>query len=114
MKKKAVLSNKIYLNCEVGSDLEHKLQSELTYEINQQPVSEYPLIVNHLSRISNTVVTFPAGRIDLIPEDYDIVDKRCYNDADIPEPKFTLRENQQEANDYFSDGHSGLINCKPG
>tara|TARA_Y100001973_G_scaffold72618_1_gene105917 strand:- start:593 stop:778 length:186 start_codon:yes stop_codon:yes gene_type:complete len=60
------------------------------------------------------VVTFPAGRVDLIPDDYEIVDKRSYEEAEIPEPSFTLRENQAEANDYFSDGMSGIINCKPG
>jgi superfamily II DNA or RNA helicase len=114
MKKKAVISNKIFLNCPKGSDLEDKLRSELTYEINQQPVSEYPLVVKHLERISDTVVAFPSGRLDLIPEDYELIDKRSYADAVIPNPAFTLRENQAEARDFFSDGSCGLVNCKPG
>lgn len=114
MKKKAVISNKIFLNCEVGSDLEDRLRSELTYEIDQRPISDYPLVIKHLERISKTVVAFPSGRLDLIPDDYEIVDKRCYEDADIPEPGFTLRENQAEALEFFSDGTSGLVNCKPG
>lgn len=112
--KKAVLSNKIFLNCPKGSDLEDKLRSELTYEISQQPVSEYPLVIKHLERISDRVVAFPSGRVDLIPDGCEIIDKRSFEEATIPEPKFTLREDQQKANDFFSDGNSGIINCKPG
>tara|TARA_Y100001973_G_C4923530_1_gene197521 strand:- start:139 stop:477 length:339 start_codon:yes stop_codon:yes gene_type:complete len=111
---KAVISNKIYLNCPIGSDLEHKLQSELTYEINQMPVSEYPLIVKHAVRISDNVISIPSGRKNLIPDNYQLIDKMTYADAVIPEPKFELREDQEACREYFSDGNSGIINCKPG
>jgi superfamily II DNA or RNA helicase len=55
------------------------------------------------------LVTLPIGRIDLIPEDYEIVDKR--NDLPI-EPldfKFTLRDSQQSVYDEVED--SCIINA---
>lgn len=110
---KAVLSNRIYFNCSIGSDLEERLAKILTYEIDQRPISEYPRVIKNLVRVSDTVISIPSGREDLIPEGSTIIDKRVIVDADIPEPSFTLRENQQQALDFF-DGQSGLLNCKPG
>jgi superfamily II DNA or RNA helicase len=55
------------------------------------------------------LVTLPIGRTDLIPEDYEIVDKR--NDLPI-EPldfKFTLRDSQQSVYDEVED--SCIINA---
>lgn len=113
---KAVISNKIYLNCDKGSDLEEHLRSKLTYEIYEQPgISEFPTVIRHMTRISDTVVTIPSGRLDLVPSDYQIIDKRSYADAEIPEPSFTLRDDQQDAEDYFtSTGQGGIVECKPG
>lgn len=113
---KAVISNRIYLNCEKGSDLEDYLSSNLTYTIDRMPVSEYPEIIKHMTRISDTAVSIPSGRTDLIPEDYKIIDKRAYVDAKIPEPSFTLRPDQQECLDYFAETATtgGLIDAKPG
>ena len=102
------------MNCPKGSDLSDHIESELTYEIDQGFQSEYPIKVRHVERISDSVISFPSGRLDLIPGDYTIIDKRSYNDVTIPEPSFTLRDDQQKALDFFSDGASGLLNCKPG
>jgi superfamily II DNA or RNA helicase len=109
---KAVISNRIYLNCAAGSDLELELGKALRYEISQEPVSEYPLIINNLLRITDNVVSIPAGCVSLIPEDYIITDKRCYAPVDICQPKFVPRENQQECIDYICD--NGLVNAKVG
>ena len=110
--KKAVVSNRIYLNCEQGSELDEKLVKELTYEIDQQPVSEYPLIIRNMSRIGEGAMSIPSGRLDLIPEDYEFVDKRCYASAYIPEPSFVPRPSQQEAIDLLND--NGLVEAPVG
>ena len=109
---KAVLSNRIYLNCEKGSELDLELMSALTYEISQEPISPYPLVIRNMIRISNTVVSIPSGRLDMIPEDYEIIDKRTKAEVVIPDPLFTPRENQQESIDFLSE--NGLLNAKVG
>lgn len=109
---KAVLSNRIYLNCAEGSDLEKHIQQELSYEICQQPRSEFPLLIKNLQRINSNVVSMPSGREDLIPEGTTLIDKRAYEDAFIPKPTFTLMEDQQRAYDWC-DG-SGILVCQPG
>lgn len=106
---KASISNRIYMNCDLGSDLDLKLCEELTYEISQEPVSEYPLILRNLTRISDKVISIPSGRLDLIPEDYVIIDKRVSVKANIPEPSFTLRASQQACVDMIRE--NGLINA---
>lgn len=109
---KATISNRIFLRCEAGSEFDEKLQSELTYEIDQQPVSEFPLLIKNLQRVNDNIVSMPSGRMDLIPDGYELIDRRSYIDAEIPEPKFTLYEDQQRALDWCEG--SGILNCQPG
>lgn len=109
---KAVISNRIYINCERGSELDLSLCAELTYEISQQPISPYPVIIRNVTRISDKVVTIPTGRADLIPDDYVIVDKRATIPVNLPTPSFVPRQDQQDCIDYIS--HNGLVNAKPG
>lgn len=109
---KATLSNRIFLNCKEGSDFEKLLLKELSYEIDQQPRSEFPILIRNLQRITPTIVSVPSGREDLIPKDYTQVDRRSYVDADIPEPSFTLFEDQERALAWCEG--SGLLNCQPG
>lgn len=116
---KAVLSNRIYLNCDRGSELDTALSEELTYSISQEPISEFPLIIKNIMRISDSVVSIPAGRSDLIPDGYEIKDKRIVVDAEIPEPKFQLRPAQVEIsegviNSIMAGGVGGLVNAPPG
>lgn len=104
---KAVLSNRIYLNCTAGSKLDRELSQSLTYEIDQQPISQYPIIIRNIIRISPTVVSIPSGCTHYIPDDYEIVDRRSFPAVSIPEPKFTPRESQQEAITLITD--NGLV-----
>ncbi len=112
MSKKATISNRIFVHCEVGSEYEERLIKELSYEIDQQPRSEFPLLIKNLQRINERIVSMPSGCEHLIPEDYSITDRRSYEDADIPEPSFTLRDDQQRAVDWCEG--SGILNCQPG
>ena len=109
---KAVLSNRIYINCQKGSELDKSLCKELTYEICRQPVSEYPLIIRNTTRVNDEIITIPSGRLDLIPEDYELIDRRVDNPVVIPKPTFIPRGNQQECIDYITA--NGLVNAKPG
>jgi superfamily II DNA or RNA helicase len=109
---KAILSNRIYLNCERGSELDHKLMESLMYELSQEPISPYPLIINNTVRVSDTVISIPSGRLDLIPEEYEVVDRRVDEYVELFPPKFIPRENQQEAIDFIQG--NGLVNAKVG
>jgi hypothetical protein len=108
---KAVISDRIYINCEVGSILEARLLKNLVYEIYQVG-SDYPLVIRNAYRVTNTVMSIPSGRTDLIPEDYTIIDKRIRPEVLIPQPKFSLRPSQQEAVDLLTD--NGLVNAPVG
>ena len=109
---KAVISNRIYLNCEPHSELESQLLKQFRHEICQQPVSPYPKVVNLVTRISPTVVSIPKGGVFAIPQDYEIIDKTVLPKAVVPALKANLRPNQSMAVDYIQG--SGLINAKPG
>lgn len=106
---KAVLSNRIYLN--VDNELRDKLCSELLYTIDRMPVSEFPEIIQNCVTVTPTTCSIPAGRVDLIPEHYTIIDKRVFPQVSLPTPKFTPRDAQADAIDQISDG---IVKAKPG
>lgn len=113
---KGVISNRIYLNCDKNTDLEDKLNSELIYSIDRMPQSQYPEIIKHVQRVTDTVISIPSGRMDLVPEGTEMKDKRAYVDVEIPEPSFTLYPDQQRCLEYFMSKATsgGLVSCKPG
>lgn len=106
---KAVISNRIFLNCDKGSELERTLSKVLTYEISQMPVSHYPLIIRNMTRVTDKVVSIPAGCKRYIPEDYEIVDKSVDAPVEFPPLLATLRPSQQEAVDTIES--TGLVNA---
>lgn len=108
--KKAVLSNRIYLNVEDPEYVEY-LDKTLTYVIPGYIEEAPPTIIKNLRKIRSTLFSIPSGRTDLIPEGYEIVDKRQVVTADFPEFAFELRESQQEIFDKLDD--SAVINATP-
>ena len=98
---KAVISNRIYL--EVTRDYEEFLSKELTYKIPSQNPNDPPIVIKNMARIRESLVTIPIGRTDLIPDDYEIVDKRIDVPVDFPDFKFDLRESQQAVYDELDD-----------
>ena len=52
------------------------LSDELTYKIPTQNPNDPPQIIKNLQRVRKNLVSIPIGRTDLIPDDYEIVDKR--------------------------------------
>ena len=62
-----------------------------------------------MARVRDTLVSIPIGRTDLIPADYEVVDKRINIPVDFPEFKLPLRPSQQEVYDEIED--NSIINA---
>jgi superfamily II DNA or RNA helicase len=104
---KAVLSNRIYLNCD--RNYYDFLEKELTYLIPSYNPKDPPQVIKNIAKINNNLVSIPVGRIDLIPEGYEIVDKRITHPTEFPEFKGTLRDSQKLVHDAVTD--SCVINA---
>ena len=98
---KAVISNRLYLEC--TKEYREVLSKELTYTIPAQNPNDPPQVIKNMQRIRENLVTIPIGRTDLIPDDYEIVDKRITHPITFPEFKFPLRESQQAVYDELDD-----------
>jgi len=107
--KKAVLSNRIWVN--FNEELYFKAKEELTYLIPSKVPNDPPYKICLLNVVGDRFLSFPIGRLDLIPDDYEIVDNRALNPVNFPDFKFKLRESQQQIHDVIND--NGLINANP-
>ena len=94
---KAVISNRIYL--EVTREYKEFLSKELTYKIPSQNPNDPPIVIKNMARVRENLVTIPIGREDLIPDDYEIVEKRITVPVDFPSFQYVLRESQQAVYD---------------
>ena len=104
---KAVLSNRIYLS--VNKEQTNQLERELTYTIAPRIPSDPPIVFKTFRYVREGLVSIPMGREDLIPSDYEIVDKRVVNEIEHPEFKFDLRPSQQAVYDEVQD--NSIINA---
>ena len=104
---KAVLKNRIFM--EVSNELQSKLDEELTYTIPPRNPLDPPFVIKNMGIVRKGLVTLPIGRTDLIPEDYEIVDKRVDSPIEPFDFKFTLRSSQQSVYDDVND--SCIINA---
>jgi hypothetical protein len=96
---KAILSNKIYLD--TTPELTKELVKALTYKIKKPPrpgLTHFSMydIVKTYKIIGPKVIAIPSGRLDLIPKDYEIIDRRSVNEMPFPNPKSELRSEQLE------------------
>ena len=107
---KAIISNRIYLT--KTPELQAKCMSELKYVIPPKRPTARPEILLDMVVISNSVISIPVAKTDLIPADYTIIDKRVEVPVSFPEPSTALREDQKEILDLVTD--NCLINAKPG
>ena len=94
---KAVLSNRIYIEC--TNEYQEYLDKELTYSIPPRRPTDPPIIIKNMGVVRAGLVTLPIGRTDLIPNDYEIVDKRVEIPTEPLDFKFTLRDSQQSVYD---------------
>ena len=91
---KAVISNRIYMNR--TAKLQEFLKKELTYKLPPPKPGYPPIYECDITRINKDIITIPSGRLDLVPKDYEIIDKRVTNAVWYPDFKYSLRESQQE------------------
>lgn len=102
---KAVISNRIYMD-NPGVDQTKAIIKSLTYKIQKDTGSKkfaaVETIKNYKS-LTKGILSIPQGRQDLIPDGYDIVDKRVLVPVPFPDPKFPLRPEQQVVYDEVAD-----------
>ena len=94
---KAVLSNRIYIEC--TNEYQEYLDKKLTYSIPPRRPTDPPIIIKNMGVVRAGLVTLPIGRLDLIPDDYEIVDKRVEIPIEPLDFKFNLRDSQQSVYD---------------
>lgn len=104
---KAVLSNRIYL--QVTPEQVEALDQELTYKIKAYRQDLPPIIIKNIGLVRPGIITLPSGREDLIPEGYEIVDKRILVPVDFPERLTPLYPSQEEI--YEAVNSSCMINA---
>ena len=104
---KAVLSNRIYMS--VNKNLHNSIEKELTYTIPPRIPTDPPMVFKTIRFIKEGLISIPMGREDLIPSDYEIVDKRVTMEADLPDFKFDLRPSQKVVHDEVDD--NAIINA---
>lgn len=102
---KAVISNRIYMDSP-GVEHTKKVINELTYKIKKDTGSKKFASIETIKNykvLTKGILSLPQGRQDLIPNDYEIVDKRVLIPVPFPDPKFALRPDQQEVYDQVHD-----------
>jgi len=98
---KAVIGNRIFM--EVPADLRADIDKELTYSIAPRNPQDPPFIIKNMGLIKGGLISMPSGRTDLIPNDYNIIDRRVDTEIEFPEFTFTLRPSQQDVYDEVED-----------
>lgn len=112
---KAVISNRIYLNKPpegfdaIKKALTYKLEHKGTSRGGKRIVIE---VIKTYKLLPRDILSIPQGRSDLIPEGYEVLDKRITVDMPFPNPRVQLRDAQQEVYDEVND--SCFINALPG
>jgi hypothetical protein len=109
VKYKAVLSNRIYLRR--TEELHDNLLNNLTYSLPAKLPGNPNEIYCDVTRVNKDILTIPIGRTDLIPENYEIEDKRIHKLNRFPRFKYELREAQAAVVNDIED--SCLINANP-
>lgn len=87
----------------------NELDKALTYKIESYRRDAAPVIIKNLRKIRSNLISIPVGRTDLIPEGYELKDKRVEVPVELPEFKYELRESQQEVYDQLND--NAVINA---
>ena len=94
---------------ECTPELKKQIDDELTYAIPTHNPLDPPQMIKNMGLIRNGLISMPIGRMDLIPEHYEIVDKRLEKPVEFPEFKFDLRASQKDVHDEIED--NAIINA---
>lgn len=84
-------------------ELFNKIEKELTYTLPPRMPQDPPMVFKTIRYIRSGLISIPVGRIDLIPDDYEVFDKRVSVETDFPEFKFDLRPSQKAVYDEIDD-----------
>jgi len=98
---KAILSNRIYMTA--NTERQKLIDQELTYVIPSYNPMEPPHIIKNMRRVNDKLITVPIGRIDLIEEGTEIIDKRVLVPVDFPKFRFKLRDSQIKVYNEIND-----------
>jgi superfamily II DNA or RNA helicase len=104
---KAVYANRIQI--EGNASLLEAMEKELTYTLPPRMPQDPPMVLKTIRPLREGLVSIPMGRTDLVPADYDIIDKRVKVPASFPEFRFTLRASQKMTVDEVDD--NAIINA---
>lgn len=92
-----------------GDELRSKIDKELTYKVPAPNPVDPPIVIKNMGIVNRNLVTLPIGRTDLIPDDYEIVDKRIKIPIEFPKFKYDLRDSQAEVYNDIED--NAIINA---
>jgi superfamily II DNA or RNA helicase len=102
---KAVISNRIYMD-NPGIPETKVIIKALTYKIQKDTGSKKFATVETIKNyklLPKGILSIPQGRQDLIPEGYQVLDKRITVPVPFPTPRFPLRPEQQVVYDEVND-----------
>lgn len=111
---KAIISNRIYLD-NPGVAYTKEIVKQLTYKIKKDTGSKQfsPVeTIRNYKLLPKGILSIPQGRTDLIPENYEVIDKRVLVPVPFPQPKHALFDPQQEIYDQIES--SCFINAQVG
>jgi hypothetical protein len=111
---KAIISNRIYMD-NPGADHLKKIIKTLTYKIAKDTGSKKFFAVETIKNykmLPKGIVSIPQGRQDLIPEDFEIIDKRSLVPVPFPDTIHPLRDDQVLIYNEVKD--TCFINALPG
>jgi len=113
--QKVILSNRLYFKPENNTQLKY-IMDQLTYKIENKKSQKGKFknieIIRNYKVLPKGIISIPQGRLDLVPDGLQLVDKRVLNPVPFPNPKFELREGQQVVYDEVAD--SCFINALVG
>lgn len=115
--QKAVLSNRIYFKPRDNDELK-RIINTLTYKIEKKHATGaknkfVPIeIIKNYKMLPQGIISIPQGRLDLVPEGLELLDKRVFHEVPFPLPKHELREGQQAVYDEIED--TCLVNALVG
>ena len=90
-------------------EVQERIDKELTYTIPTHNPLDPPEVIKNMGIIRNGLVSLPIGRTDLIPSNYEIVDRRVNKPVEFPKFKFDLRQSQKDVYDAIED--NAIINA---
>ena len=102
---KAIISNRIYID-NPGVEHTKTVMKALTYKIHKDTGSKKFQSIETIKNykvLLKGIMSMPQGRQDLIPEGYEIVDKRVLVPVPFPTTQFDLRPDQQIIYDEVTD-----------